>query len=92
MLAELAPTSAHTQPPTFHPHKRPVGTDHGFNPANQHKAIASICKINKDWYILMSALMPETLRKTTKPRNEFNLANQHEAIASICMINKDQYM
>ena len=40
----------------------------------------------------MSALMPETLRKTTKPRNEFNLANQHKAIASICVINKDQYM
>ncbi len=40
----------------------------------------------------MSALMSETLRKTTKPRNELNLANQHEAIASICMINKDQYM
>ena len=40
----------------------------------------------------MSALMPETLRKTTKPKNEFNLANQHEAIASICMINEDQYM
>ena len=36
----------------------------------------------------MSALMPETLRKTTKPKNEFNLANQHKAIASICMINK----
>ena len=48
MLAELAPTSALTQPPTFHPHKRPVGTDHGLNLANQHKAIASICKINKD--------------------------------------------
>ena len=40
----------------------------------------------------MSALMPETLRRTTKPKNEFNLANQHKAIASICMINKDQYM
>ena len=40
----------------------------------------------------MSALMPETLRKTTKPKNEFNLANQHKAIASICVINKDQYM
>ena len=38
----------------------------------------------------MSALMPETLRKTTKPKNEFNLANQHKAIASICMIKKFQ--
>ena len=40
----------------------------------------------------MSALMPETLRKTTKPKNEFNLANQHKAIASICVIKKDQYV
>ena len=40
----------------------------------------------------MSALMPETLRKTTKPKNEFNLANQHKAIASICVTKKDQYM
>ena len=38
----------------------------------------------------MSALMPETLRKTTKPKNEFNLVNQHKAIASICMIKKFQ--
>ena len=60
ILAEPVPTSTHTKPPAYHPHKRPVGTDHELNPANQHKAIASICEINKDQYMKMSALMPET--------------------------------
>ena len=91
ILAEPVPTSIHTQPPAYHPHKRPVGTDHELNPANQHKAIASICEINKDQYMKMSALMPET-PGNPEADQELYLSNQHKAIASICMINEDQYM